>query len=212
MPTSRAFDKRAGFRRGVFAENPSPHGGSSLEAQFASFATTIQQRIDSDSGGGQVLSGSLSAQVERAVSQAMRRGNITSAGGGPGTAYGGRSGNRATGLGAVRRHGGQPRRGAARHGRRTSSDHGGPAPAGRAATPAGRPRQRGGDRPERPAGRPRCSAAAVRTIRSRRHRGVQGHHPGRGGRAHGGVRARRPAQASPGQGPARRPARLGLPC
>jgi hypothetical protein len=93
MPTSRAFDKRAGFRRGVFAKNPSPHGGSSLEAQFASFATTIQQRIDSDSGGGQVLSGSLSAQVERAVSQAMRRGNITSAGGGPGTAYGGRSGN-----------------------------------------------------------------------------------------------------------------------
>jgi hypothetical protein len=92
MPTSRAFDKRAKFRHDVFAGNPKLHSAGSLEAQFASFATTIQQRIDSDSGGGQVLSGSLSAQVERAVSQAMRRGNIASAGGGPG-AYGGSSGN-----------------------------------------------------------------------------------------------------------------------
>jgi hypothetical protein len=92
MPTSRAFDKRAKFRHDVFAGNPKLHSVGSLEAQFASFATTIQQRIDSDSGGGQVLSGSLSAQVERAVSQAMRRGNIASAGGGPG-AYGGSSGN-----------------------------------------------------------------------------------------------------------------------
>lgn len=93
MPTSRAFDKRAKFRNDVFAGNPKLHSAGSLEAQFASFATTIQQRIDSDSGGGQVLSGSLSAQVERAVSQAMRRGNIASAGGGPGTAYGGSSGS-----------------------------------------------------------------------------------------------------------------------
>jgi hypothetical protein len=92
MPTSRAFDKRAKFRHDVFAGNPKLHSAGSLEAQFASFATTIQQRIDSDSGGGQVLSGSLSAQVERAVSQAMRRGNIALAGGGPG-AYGGSSGN-----------------------------------------------------------------------------------------------------------------------
>src|SRR5947207_13551606 len=93
MTSSQVGDNRANYRNEVFAGNPKLHSAGSLEAQFASFATTIQQRIDSDSGGGQVLSGSLSAQVERAVSQAMRRGNIASAGGGAGTAYGGSSGN-----------------------------------------------------------------------------------------------------------------------
>jgi hypothetical protein len=92
MPTSRAFDKRSGFRREIFAKNTVPHNVSTLEAQFASFATTIQQRIDTDSGGSQILSGSLSAQVERAVSQAMRRGSVAMATGGPGTAYAGSSG------------------------------------------------------------------------------------------------------------------------
>ena len=96
MPTSRAFDKREGvdgWRQDLLSLNfLAPHL-TLFEAQFASFATTIQQRIDTDSGGSQTLSGSLGAQVERAVSQATRRGNVALAGGGPGTAYGGSSGN-----------------------------------------------------------------------------------------------------------------------
>jgi hypothetical protein len=90
MPTSRAFDKRVvdPLRQDLLGLNRPPRHLSSLEAQFASFATTIQQRIDSDSGGSQTLSGSLSAQVERAVSQAMRRGNVALAAGGPGMGNG----------------------------------------------------------------------------------------------------------------------------
>jgi hypothetical protein len=90
MPTSRAFDKGKsvdGLRQDLLRLNSLAPHQSLFEAQFASFATTIQQRIDTDSGGNQTLSGSLSAQVERAVSQAMRRGNIALAGG-PGNAYG----------------------------------------------------------------------------------------------------------------------------
>ena len=108
MPTSRAFDKRLdGLRQDLLGLNRLPKHLSSLEAQFASFATTIQQRIDSDSGGSPTLSGSLSAQVERAVSQAMRRGNIALAAGGPrmgngsspGAGYGGYGSSSAAGYG-----------------------------------------------------------------------------------------------------------------
>jgi hypothetical protein len=96
MPTSRAFDKREGvhgLRQDLLGLNLLAPFRTLFEAQFASFATTIQQRIDTDSGGSQTLSGSLSAQVERAVSQAMRRGNLAMAAGGSGTGYGGSSGN-----------------------------------------------------------------------------------------------------------------------
>src|SRR2546430_224078 len=107
MPTSRAFDKAVNvdhLRQDLLASTPLPHH-TVFEAQFASFATTIQQRIDADCGGSQTLSGSLSAQVERAVSQAMRRGNLALAAGGsgggngsgynrgPGAGYGSMPGN-----------------------------------------------------------------------------------------------------------------------
>src|SRR5215467_6958807 len=91
MPTSRAFDKGlnvSDHRQDVFALNPLPLHRNTFEAQFASFATTIQQRIDADSGGNQTLSGSLSAQVERAVSQATRRGSLALAAGGSGAGNG----------------------------------------------------------------------------------------------------------------------------
>ena len=96
MPTSRAFDKLlypvprthilVRSRSCCRVKSPGAARRTLFEAQFASFATTIQQRIDTDSGGSPTLSGSLSAQVERAVSQVMRRGNIALAGG-PGNAY-----------------------------------------------------------------------------------------------------------------------------
>lgn len=106
MPTSRAFDKRMDqLRHGLLGLNHPTRHVSSLEAQFASFATTIQQRIDSDSGGSQTLSGSLSAQVERAVSQAMRRGNVALAAGGPGMGNGSSPGIGYTGYGG---YGGMP--------------------------------------------------------------------------------------------------------
>jgi len=53
-------------------KRPGPQ--KALAARFDSFATTIQNRIDADSGGPVTLNGSLNAQVQRALNQATRRG------------------------------------------------------------------------------------------------------------------------------------------
>jgi len=45
-----------------------------IAARFDSFAATVQNRIDTDAGGPLTLTGSLDAQVQRALSQALRRG------------------------------------------------------------------------------------------------------------------------------------------
>lgn len=81
VPTSRAFDKLLGTnsRRsrlgGVAGGLPGPT--RALASRFESFATTIQNRIDSDSGGSATLNGSLNAQVTRALNQATRRGTTS---------------------------------------------------------------------------------------------------------------------------------------
>src|SRR5215470_1493066 len=80
MPTSRAFEKL--FRRQAeLAGLPTLSATSqadavkALNARFGSFATTVQNRIDTDAGGPLTLTGSLDAQVQRALSQALRRGS-----------------------------------------------------------------------------------------------------------------------------------------
>jgi hypothetical protein len=87
VPTSRAFDKLVnGNRQGELValgagKRPGPQ--KALAARFDSFATTIQNRIDADSGGPVTLNGSLNAQVQRALNQATRRGTMS-----PSPAYG----------------------------------------------------------------------------------------------------------------------------
>jgi hypothetical protein len=81
VPTSRAFDKllianpRSAQLATVAGGSGTPPGPTrALASRFESFATTIQNRIDSDSGGSASLGGSLNAQVTRALNQATRRG------------------------------------------------------------------------------------------------------------------------------------------
>jgi hypothetical protein len=83
VPTSRAFDKLLNHRRqqelDKVAADVDPakiKPDKFLSARFDSFATTIQNRIDSDSGGPATLTGSLNAQVMRALNQATRRGTL----------------------------------------------------------------------------------------------------------------------------------------
>jgi hypothetical protein len=83
VPTSRAFDKLLNHARqqelDKVAANVDPtkiKPDKFLSARFDSFATTIQNRIDSDSGGPATLTGSLNAQVMRALNQATRRGTL----------------------------------------------------------------------------------------------------------------------------------------
>src|SRR5689334_2181438 len=79
MPTSRAFEKLVtDQRQPLFDDLPDIDEGdpnAALAARFESFATTVQNRIDSDGSGPLTLTGSLDAQVQRALSQALRRGN-----------------------------------------------------------------------------------------------------------------------------------------
>src|SRR5690349_11194759 len=76
MPTSRAADKVAGRQtwfnaiRGPF---PGATAVDSLAARFQSFADTVQTRLDTANGTGPTLTGSLEAQVDRALSQVLRQ-------------------------------------------------------------------------------------------------------------------------------------------
>src|SRR5215510_9940296 len=79
MPTSRAFEKPAKRQAALngLATRPVKNikeAVEALNARFDSFAATVQNRIDTDAGGPLTLTGSLDAQVQRALSQALRRG------------------------------------------------------------------------------------------------------------------------------------------
>jgi hypothetical protein len=73
VPTSRAREKV--LTRVEALEPPTPPvADEALAASFASFATTVQNRLDNNGSGSPIaLNGSLEAQVERALSQASRR-------------------------------------------------------------------------------------------------------------------------------------------
>jgi hypothetical protein len=78
MPTARAADPgKAQFRQQWYAAlnaqiaNAPP--ANSLAARFASFADTVQTRLDTTNGVGPSLTGSLEAQVGRALSQVLRQ-------------------------------------------------------------------------------------------------------------------------------------------
>src|SRR5689334_21789345 len=91
MPTERAADPgKAQFRQQWYAAlnaqiaNAAP--ANSLAARFASFADTVQTRLDTTNGTGPSLNGSLEAQVGRALSQVLRQAPAAGAAGaaGPG--------------------------------------------------------------------------------------------------------------------------------
>jgi hypothetical protein len=97
MPTDRAVDPQKATLRQMWyqalntqAATASPT--ASLAARFGSFADTIQTRLDTGNGVGPTLTGSLEAQVDRALSQVIRQapvnGSAASGGayGGPGAA------------------------------------------------------------------------------------------------------------------------------
>ena len=96
MPTERAADPgKAQFRQQWYAAlnaqiaNAPP--ANSLAARFASFADTVQTRLDTTNGVGPSLTGSLEAQVGRALSQVLRQAPAVGAAGaaynGAGAAY-----------------------------------------------------------------------------------------------------------------------------
>lgn len=97
MPTNRAVDKirrrGAGLAKMQTDLNlvPVPQTGnplSALAARFGSFANTVQTRLDTSGGGAATLGGTLEAQVERALAQALRSpadGGSTAAMGPPGS-------------------------------------------------------------------------------------------------------------------------------
>src|SRR5690242_20058912 len=89
MPTDRAADPlKAPFRQVWYAALAAQAVGgqpiNNLAARFASFADTVQTRLDSASGTGPSLTGSLEAQVDRALSQVFRQASAD----GPGAAGG----------------------------------------------------------------------------------------------------------------------------
>jgi hypothetical protein len=77
MPTSRASEKVASRQAWYTATLAATIGGpdpvQTLSARFTSFADTIQTRLDTASGNGQALTGTLEAQVDRALSQVLRK-------------------------------------------------------------------------------------------------------------------------------------------
>jgi hypothetical protein len=74
VPTSRARENQR--RRASNPTGPTVGGGiKAFSAQFASFAATIQTRVDNNGGGTPAaLTGSVEAQVERALTQVLRQG------------------------------------------------------------------------------------------------------------------------------------------
>ena len=75
MPTSRAFEKVANRLTWFNTRAALPRGKpqARLAARFESFADTIQTRLDTANGTGPTLTGSLEAQVDRALSQVLRQ-------------------------------------------------------------------------------------------------------------------------------------------
>ena len=96
MPTSRAADSQKKILRGQWLDALSAQATTptdpqaSLAARFGSFADTVQTRLDSTNGVGPTLTGSLQAQVDRALSQVLRQAPTS---GSPTSAYGGAGGS-----------------------------------------------------------------------------------------------------------------------
>jgi hypothetical protein len=93
MPTSRAAEKVAGRQASFNALRAAAQTAQSIDtlsARFGSFANTVQTRLDTSNGTGPTLTGSLEAQVDRALSQVLRQApaNGYSAAGGQGSAGG----------------------------------------------------------------------------------------------------------------------------
>jgi hypothetical protein len=92
MPTNRASDAmKATYRQTwystISAALPAGAATDRLAARFQSFADTVQTRLDTANGTGTTLTGSLEAQVDRALSQVLRQPSAGGAGpaAGPGT-------------------------------------------------------------------------------------------------------------------------------
>jgi hypothetical protein len=78
MPTNRASDTvKAALRQTWYSTIsgalPSGAAADRLAARFQSFADTVQTRLDTANGTGPTLTGSLEAQVDRALSQVLRQ-------------------------------------------------------------------------------------------------------------------------------------------
>lgn len=78
MPTDRAADPlkaaaRTTWYNALNALVASASPASTLAARFTSFADTVQTRLDTANGTGPTLTGSLEAQVDRALSQVLRQ-------------------------------------------------------------------------------------------------------------------------------------------
>jgi hypothetical protein len=99
MPTERAVDpQKARLRQKWYealntqaATTTATSPAASLAARFGSFADTIQTRLDTTNGVGPTLTGSLEAQVDRALSQVIRQAPVNGSAA-PGGAYGGSGG------------------------------------------------------------------------------------------------------------------------
>jgi hypothetical protein len=98
MPTSRAADVQKQKNRtawfAALAKSPRGKPNERLAARFESFADTIQTRLDTSNGVGPSLTGSLEAQVDRALSQVLRQApaNGTWSAGSQGGSYGSSAG------------------------------------------------------------------------------------------------------------------------
>jgi hypothetical protein len=78
MPTSRAVDPnkpayRNAWYNALAALLPAGQAVDRLAARFGSFANTVQTRLDTSSGSGPSLGGTLEAQVDRALAQVLRQ-------------------------------------------------------------------------------------------------------------------------------------------
>lgn len=76
MPTSRAADPLKAQNRLTWLNAlnaPPAQAIDALAARFASFADTVQTRLDTSAGTGPTLTGALEAQVDRALSQVLRQ-------------------------------------------------------------------------------------------------------------------------------------------
>src|SRR5690348_8069090 len=76
MPTNRAADPLKAQERLTWYESltrPKKEPIETLASRFESFADTVQTRLDTANGTGPTLTGSLEAQVDRALSQVLRQ-------------------------------------------------------------------------------------------------------------------------------------------
>jgi hypothetical protein len=84
MPTSRAAEKVAGRQSSFNAIRAAGAATAidTLSARFGSFANTVQTRLDTSNGTGPPLTGTLEAQVDRALSQVLRQAPASGSGSG----------------------------------------------------------------------------------------------------------------------------------